>query len=143
MHTREFFCPAQTAMGARAPELKAPEKPGLAGVRRASAATAAQQEQLLRFLAPSLQFPPWTTAQHAMLEERARAPPPQYPPGTCRSCKKACGAPLMRPPGCMDIRHPAEFCAECLRAGALGIGPTEADAALLGRLWCSKCKRGE
>ena len=51
--------------------------------------------------------------------------------------------PLMRPPGCMDIRHPAEFCAECLRAGALGIGPTEADAALLGRLWCSKCKRGE
>ena len=140
---RVFHSICASIMGAGAPELKAPEKHGLAGVRRASAATAEQQEQLLRLLDPSLLFPPWTAAQHTMLEERARAPPPQYPPGTCRSCKKACGTPLMRPPGCMDIRHPAEFCAECLRAGALGIGPTEADAALLGRLWCSKCKRGE
>jgi len=125
-------------MGAGAPEIETPEKPGLAGVRRASAATAAQQEQLLRFLDPSLQF-----AQHAMLEERVRAPPPQLPTGTCRSCKKACGAPLMRPPGCLDARHPAVFCGECLRAGALKIGRTEEDAALLGPLWCSKCNRGE
>ena len=54
---------------------------------------------------------------------------------------EASGA-LQRAPGCPDASHPAAFCGACLRYGAIKIGATEEDAALIAALWCSACREG-
>ena len=91
----------------------------------------------------------WTPAEkgamHAAAARDAHEPAsaPWWDGMSCARCSivplEASGA-LKRPPGCPDASHPAAFCRACLHDGAMKIGETAEDAALLASLWCPACR---
>jgi hypothetical protein len=93
----------------------------------------------------------WTPAELSLMQANAArqarelASAPRWDGSSCAACSivpREASSALQRPPGCPDESHPAAFCGACLRNGAMKIGETAEDAALLASLWCPACREG-